>query len=279
MRLEKIWSIVGTIGLILALEAGAPPSMALAETEPGLDEGASPTTVSNKAWGRLEYFNWREYDKDTRRSEDQGPRISIGASRAYNQDDITFTPRVTAMAGYTEYDGVLGNPYNASISTYSKTFGFGIGGDVGAIYRLQGGAQIEPFAGLGWDWWRRDTASWGGPRETWDSIYARGGARASADLKAGQSTFRGYGELGLKYPLSTQNSVKYANAGKADLKPESALSAFAEAGVTLDRWNLGLAYDGWRFRSSDPVALGNGSSAVQRKTRTDSFSVVAGYSF
>lgn len=278
MRLKNVWSLVGATALLVGISTGA-PSAAFAEETFRLMDDPPPATVSTQAWGRLEYLNWREYDGGSRQAEDQGPRISVGASRSYNQDDITFTPRLTASAGYTYFDGIIGNPYNESVSTYSKMFGLGVGGDVGAIYRLRGDAQVEPFAGLGWDWWRRDTGSRGGPRETWDSIYARGGVRAKADLKAGQKTFSGYGELGLRLPLSTQNSVKLANYGKVAFKPDGELSLFAEAGVVLGRWRAGLAYDGWRFRSSDPVTLSDATLARQRKTKIDGFSITAGYSF
>jgi hypothetical protein len=278
MRLKE--SVCRSASLILALSALAfgPLSASAADELSRIMEPPAPTTASNQAWGRIEWFDWREYDGKATRSKDNGPRLTVGASRAYNQDDITFTPRVTAMAGYTHYEGSLGQSF-ASVDTYSKTFGFGVGADVGVIYRIQGGAQVEPFLGLAWDWWRRDIASWGGPRETWDSICARGGARGSVDLRSGQSKFRGYGELGIKMPLSTQNSVKYAGYGKVALKPRGEFSPFAEAGLVLDRWRVGASYDAWRFGNSDEVALPDGILASQRKTRAGIYSINAGYAF
>ncbi len=279
MHINNIGLRLGIIALMVSLMAALPKASPAEEFLYQVSGDDSLTTVSSQAWGRLEYFNWQEYDGKVRQAKNAGPRLSVGAARSYNRDDVTFTPRVGAMIGYTNYQGTFGSPYTNAIDTYSKSFGFDAGADVGAVYHLRGEALVEPFLGMGFNWWRCDTASWGGPRETWDTIYARGGARGSADLKIGDSGFRGYGEIGLKMPLSTQNSVKVARYGKAVLKPQGDLSGFAEAGIVKNRWRLGLAYDSWRFRNSDPVAFPDGTLIAQRKSQADIFSLTAGYMF
>ncbi|HEY3489039.1 MAG TPA: autotransporter domain-containing protein [Candidatus Deferrimicrobiaceae bacterium] len=279
MRLNKLGLWIGVAAVSVLCATGS--SMPASAEEDFLSQSGndSPVSVSNQAWGRLEYFNWREYDGKLSRAKESGPRLSVGVARSYNRDDITFTPRVGAMVGYVGNEGTLGYAPNRYIDTYAKYLGFDVGADVGVVYHLQGESTVEPFLGLGWNWWRRDIASWGGPRETWDTIYARGGARASANLVAGQKPFRGYGELGLRMPLSTQDSVKLAGQGKVNLKPRGALSAFAEAGVVIDRWRFGVSYDSWRFMNSDPVALPDATPVAQRKSAADIYSLNAGYSF
>ncbi len=280
MRLANIGLRLGMIALLISFTAALPCTSRADEELYRAVGDDSLTTESSQAWGRLEYFDWHEYDGSVSKAKNAGPRISVGVARSYNRDDVTFTPRVGAMVGYTSYQGTLSPPYNNTpIDTYSKSFGFDVGADVGAVYHLPSEATIEPFAGLGWNWWRTDTASWGGPRETWDSVYARGGARGSAILKVREIEFRGYGEVGLKLPLSTENSIKVADHGKGTLKPEGDLSPFAEAGIVRNRWRLGLAYDSWRFRNSDPAQLSDGTPITQRKSHADIFAFTAGYAF
>jgi hypothetical protein len=279
MHPNRFGSWLWAVALSLFFAAGsALPAAAEVDFLAGVGED-SPMTASNQAWGRLEYFSLHEYDGKTTKAKEAGPRLSVGVSRAYNRDDVTFTPRIGGMLGYVDYKGEIGAPYTRPVDTYSKYYGLDLGADVGVIYRLQGEATVEPFFGLGWNWWRRDIASWGGPRETWDTVYARGGARAAADLKAGEKPFRGYGELGLKMPLSTQDSVKIANAGKVNLKPRGSVSAFAEAGIVFNKLKLGVSYDSWRFMNSEPVELPDGTQVSARKSQTDIFALNAGYSF
>ncbi len=240
----------------------------------------SPTTVSNTATGRLEYFTWREFDGNRRLLKESGPRLRLGASRAYNREDITFTPRIDGMFGYVDYDGQtqIGTP----VETKVRYVGFGIGADVGAIYHLKGESLLEPYLGLGWDYWRRDLRSTNqgtGYLETWDSLYARGGARGETDLKVGNSAFKGYGELGLKLPMSTYNVAKVPGSGKAKISPKGNLSLYGSVGVLRDRWRYSLSYDSWRFQESDVTPVGGGFGVSQPKSRADIFGLEVAYGF
>lgn len=243
--------------------------------------GESPVTASNLATARIEYFNWREYDGDTRLLKESGPRLQLGASRRYNREDITFTPHVEGMFGYVDYDGHTqgGTP----VSTDVRYVGFGIGADIGAVYHFVAESQVEPYLGLGWNYWRRDlrtTSQATGYLETWDSVFARGGARAEADLVIGATPVRGYGELGLKLPLSTYNSAKFPGVGKVNVSPKGNLSLYGSVGIVKGLWRGGLFYDGWRFQASDVTPAGGGAfGLMQPKSRADIFGIEAARAF
>ncbi len=245
----------------------------------------SPTTVSTAARSRLEYFTWREFDGNNRLLKESGPRLQLGASRSYNREDITFTPRIQGTFGYVDYDGQTqgGTP----VGTKVRYVGFGVGADVGSIYHLKGESQVEPYLGLGWDYWRRDLRSTDqatGYLETWDSFYARGGARGETDLKVGGSAFKGYGELGLKMPLSTYNSAKFPGIGKTKVNPKGNLSLYGSLGLVRAHWRYGLFYDSWRFQVSETTQVGvdgsgNAVGLMQPKSRGDIFGLEAAYAF
>ncbi|HEY5996084.1 MAG TPA: hypothetical protein VIU29_03645, partial [Candidatus Deferrimicrobiaceae bacterium] len=201
----------------------------------------SPITTSNEVTARLEYFTWHEYSNGKRLLREYGPRLQLGASRTYNRDDITFTPRISGMTdiGEVNYDGHsqdnngnIGPPLGTDI----RYRGLGIGADVGVIYHLVADSRFEPYFGLGWDYWRRDIRSnqfATGYLETWDTIFARGGARGNADMKIGGTVIKGYGELGFKMPLSTQNSARIEGIGKANVHPKGAISFYGSVGAIL----------------------------------------------
>lgn len=247
----------------------------------------SPVTTSNEATARLEHFTWHEYDGGTRLLREYGPRLQLGASRTYNKNDVTFTPRIWGMTGLGDinYDGHTwgGNPVGTDI----RYLGLGIGADVGVIYHVKGESTVHPYLGLGWDWWRRDIRTnefATGYLETWDSLFARGGARGNADLKAGGTVFKGYGELGFKMPLSTQNSANIQGIGKSNVNPKGAISFYGSVGVIRNKWRFGFFYDSWRFRASDPKIIGVDNTGApvglsQPKSRADIVGLEAGYAF
>jgi hypothetical protein len=281
------------LALTLLLPSLCPSASTAAEEEiDRLLGGESPTAVSQAVTSRLEYFTWREYDGKELLLYEAGPRLQAGYQRRYNRDDILFTPRVSVTGGYVSYDGKTQPPESYPVGTRVRYVGAGIGADVGVLYHLMSQTQLEPYLGLGFDYWRRDirssstmgTIPVSGYLETWDTVYARGGARGEADLKAGSSSFKGYGELGIKIPLSTQNSVKFPGAGRTNVNPKGDFSPYVGAGVILDRLKVGLFYDTWRFQSSDPVVAGidnTGRALVleQPKSRAEIFGIELGYAF
>lgn len=270
---------------ILLPAAWAGRARAAEEDVDRLMTGDSPITTSNEATARLEYFTFHEYSGGNRLLREYGPRLQAGASRTYNRDDVTFTPRISGMIGQVNYDGHTwgGTPTGTDV----RYLGFGFGADVGVIYHLVAESRFEPYFGLGWDYWRRDirtTEFATGYLETWDSIFARGGARGNADLKIGGTVFKGYGELGFKMPLSTQNSARIEGIGKANVHPKGAASLYGALGLIRDKWRFGMFYDSWRFRESDPVVVGVDNTGtpfalVQPKSRADIVGLEAGYAF
>jgi hypothetical protein len=245
----------------------------------------APVTTSNEATVRLEHFTWHEYSQGVRLLREYGPRLQLGASRSYNKHDVTFTPRITGVIGQVNYDGHTwgGTP----VGTDVRYFGLGAGADVGVIYHPLAESRLEPYFGLGWDYWRRDIRTnqfATGYLETWDSIFARGGARGNADLRVGGVVFKGYGELGLKMPLSTQNSARIEGIGKANVHPKGGPSLYGALGMIRNKWRFGLFYDSWRFRESDPVVVGIDNTGTpfglsQPKSRIDIVGLEAGYAF
>jgi hypothetical protein len=278
--IRQIGRLASALSLAVLL-ASALPALAVEEDLlQGVGDDA-PVVAVNQVDARLEYFTWREHDGDRRLLKESGPRLRLGAARAYNKSDITFTPRIDGTFGYVDYDGQTqgGTP----VETKVRYVGFGVGADVGAIYHLKGDSSLEPYMGLGWSYWRRDlrsTTQATGYLETWDSFFARGGAKGEVDLKSGSKTFRGYGELGLKLPLSTYNSAKFPGVGRVKTDPKGNVSLYGSAGLKLDRWKVGLFYDSWRFQASEVTPVADGAfGLMQPKSRADIFGLEASRAF
>ncbi|NOZ25966.1 MAG: autotransporter outer membrane beta-barrel domain-containing protein [Nitrospirae bacterium] len=226
---------------------------------------------------KIESFTWTEYDdQGTRLLKESGPIYTIGSSVRSDLSGALFLGvNAELFGGTVGYDGQT--QAGVPVETDTDYTGFVAEGDLGWKVHLRGKATLEPFAGLGYRWWRRDikdTVSAIGYEETWWSLYARLGAQGEYAYTEKVTVF---GKAGLKIPVITENEVDLSIIGLSTVKvePGNVTSVFAEAGVKWTRFEAGLFYEGMRFSKSDPVTVG-GAQVWQPETKADMFGIKLG---
>ena len=241
---------------------------------------STPALAANKGdvWDvylKVESFTWKEFnDNGTQLLKESGPIYGIGFSgKSDTAKALTFKSKGEIFGGSIDYDGQTqaGDP----VKTDTNYFGMKVEGDLGWKFMAAEKSSLEPFAGLGWRWWRRDIQSTDtaiGVEELWSSIYARLGIRG--DL-AFSDKMKAFAEGGVKLPIYNQNKVDiYA----VTLEPGNEASIFAEAGLRWAMLKVSVFYEGMRFSKSDPVS-GSGVIVWQPESRADIYGVNVGVAF
>ena len=193
-----------------------------------------------------ENYRWSEYGSNgSRYLTESGLREFIGYRRVdqYAAGATTLQGRV--YFGDVFYDGQLqdGTPYTATTG-YT---GFSL-----EQSRVFEGDSAVPHGelGFGLDYWQRvlDKGGSAGYTEDYLALYVRAG------LAAGNTHFGWYGNAGLKYPLTVNETVQAYPLDTLQLYPTPALSLYAELGQGYGDWRWALYYDSYRFEQS-PVVL------------------------
>jgi hypothetical protein len=237
----------------------------------------------------VQSFDWKEFAEGSRAVRETGPLFGIGIEYPVHLGErVTAKPSAEIFGGSVDYDGhacdIFGDDCEAAETTVSY-FGVQLQGDVGR--RLPAGsASLEPFAGLGFRYWRRNidegTTVTGTPvsgfTEDWVSLYARAGLEVGVDLSERRRLFF---LAGAKLPFFTQNTAYTSSLGQGDdleLRPGKQVSFFGEAGVELDRFSVSLLYDSFRFPQS-PTVFNGFTAGYQPRSTMDLYGLKLGWTF
>ncbi|MFA6147996.1 MAG: hypothetical protein WC899_07300 [bacterium] len=197
----------------------------------------------------VERFTWRGFDGGNQVTKEAGEAAGIGAAGEYLLlEDTPFILRLNGDASYGkgDFDEAVAPAGKAS----SKSSRIAARGetDLGRRFLLRDGqVELIPYAGAGYRWWKEDVkvaTNVQGFRDTWNSAYARVGARGTYKFDGRLSALI---EAGVKVPVYT--SVNSSLSGKS-FRPGSQASFYMEAGVSYDGIRPILYYEGFRYSAS-----------------------------
>lgn len=237
------------------------------------------------------YFHWRESVAGQSVLTEQGPMYGADATIALDmlkteRGTLTLKNKAGLFGGLVYYDGQTQAPQNLPVKTDVIYVGVKEELAVGWAMPL-GDGRLEPFAGLGYRWWRRDlqdsTASNGtstvkvlGSTEVWDSAYTKLGAALSMPLT---KDWRFFVEGGGKYPFYNSNSIDIAGVGTTTIRPEPRWSAFGELGARNRKYRTALFYEGYRTGQSPVVRISSNLGVFQPQSDEDLVGVSFSYCF
>lgn len=220
----------------------------------------------------VDYLNWEERDDGTVIADEDGARAGIGVAGDFNLFRKMLFLRAKAELSGGDVDRKSPGIKEA-ITTY---FGMKTEADVGWKLPLQQFA-IEPFAGIGYDWWHKriknsegiDSAAFvPGFAETWENYYVKVGVKSEWQMREDLKVFV---EAGGKNPFYTRTETDVTGFGWTKLKPEGDWSAFAEIGVRYKWFRPSIFYEGLRYSASDPA-----SAFFLEETAPDVFQISQG---
>lgn len=260
--------------LLLFGLAGAPS--ASAARFGGVEEPTLSTSI--------QYFTWEEFDGGQRLLRESGPLYGFGGGTGVgllrtDRGTLLLDTRGELFGGVVGYDGQT--QQGAPVDTDVVYFGLRAEGDVG--WRFEAArASFEPFAGLGYRWWRRDlqnsttsqngtTLPVSGYLEQWRTAYLKLGLRGGYRYS---DTVRMFVEAGARYPFATANDVDFPGLGRLTVRPGGLWTAFAEGGIRYGRFRPSVFYEGLRF-SASPVVSG----VLQPDSSSDIIGVRLGWVF
>jgi len=210
----------------------------------------------------LEAYQWQEYDTgSTGNPKESGGRSAVFVNWTQEADQgMLIAWRAKLYAGTVNYDTYLQST-GAPVST--KTDYNGVLSEGQGFYRHNLGVyRLDYLGGLGMDLWRRSIRNNGGNQiEDYSILFVRAGLRfAKSRLESGF-----HGELGIKYPVATNEDAHLDSAGYTTnpaIKPKGALSGYAEIGYRINaRFDVLGYYDSWRFgRSADVIVRDSAGS-------------------
>jgi hypothetical protein len=205
----------------------------------------------------LATFSWTEDVEGSRVLKESGPIFTGGVvaglvvAAPENGPLCILRGRGELFGGSVDYDGQTVGSNPAPVHTDTVYFGARGEGEVGVRFLPSQVTSLEPFAGVGYRWWRRDISR-GGVLEVWQSIYARAGLNAKHELRDGMRIFARAGAL---YPFYNRNEASTTGFGDLTVKPGGDWSAFAEAGMHYGRFRPSVFYEGFRFTMSPQVGV------------------------
>lgn len=239
----------------------------------------------------IQYFQWKENWGGREVVKESGPLFGFGAGIDVNllqteaSGALKLKGKLEMFGGDVDYDGEItsSNPAFDGIPVNSDVVYFGMRQEMDLGWRLPLKAvAIEPFAGIGYQWWMRDISdaatlarngvplAVNGYTEWWDTAYCRLGARGRYDVS---DQLRFFAEAGAKYPFYTENSADYPFYGTVTVKPEGDWSAFAEAGFRYKRFRTSFFYEGLRYSRSAGVPISPTTVLLQPASESDIFGI------
>ena len=224
--------------------------------------------------GGLESYRWIEYPEGfSGTPKESGFREALFVNWTQEREQgLLFAWRAKIYAGTVNYDTFyLTAPYGA-VST--KTGYVGAASEGQMLYRT-GGPDF--LSGIGLDFWSRDIGNNGNQIEDYSILYVRAGL----GLVKSRTDTGFHGQLGIKYPVSTNEDAHLKKQGFTSnpaLKPKGAVSGYAEFGYRINpRFDLLAYYDSWRFRRSDSVTVADTSATLwnvwQPKSNMDALGI------
>lgn len=231
----------------------------------------------------VQYFTWEEHDAGRRILKESGPRFAAGVVARYQTGSLlAFRGRGELFGGEVDYSGETQAPASLPVKTQVEYFGTREEIDLGCRFPSSP-VRLEPFVGLGHQWWLRgleDTATADGTpangyTENWNNVYTRAGLRGEATGPGGANVVA---EAGVRYPVYVTNSVDFAGSGVTTFRPRGELSGFAQGGISYRRLRVDLFYEGTRF-SQSPRKQVQGDFFFQPDSSSDVFGVNLGWSF
>ena len=217
----------------------------------------------------LEDYQWKEYPEGVPGTpKESGGRSALFIDWTQEADrGAMFAWRAKLYGGTVNYDTfVIGT--NAPVST--KTDYSGAVSEGQFFYRNNiGSYRLDYLGGIGSDIWRRRIRNPGGDQiEDYSILFLRAGLRlARSRYEPGF-----HGELGIKYPVSTNENAHltdsystngYPFTSNPSLSPKGAISGYAEIGYRINsRFDVLGYYDSWRFKRSDNVTVTDTSGAA-----------------
>lgn len=242
----------------------------------------------------IESFTWREFTDGVRAVRESGPRFGAGVSwRHEYQNQATFRSDAEVFGGIVDYDGEACDIAGTCMPATSDVnyIGLRVKSDFGRVFGMTPASFLEPFGGIGLDFWRRDvndgTAEDGSPTagyiEDWFTLHARLGLRGRIDFSR---TTAAFAEGGIKLPVYNSNTAYLSDIGYGSditLEPGRKKSFFAETGIKIDRIRVTVFYDSMRFSPSNTefaVSPTGGSTGFrQPKSEADMYGIRAGWIF
>lgn len=240
--------VLGAALLLLAM--AALPGRVMAETE-------VYTFVAD--------YNWREYDGNSLAGRERGPVYGVGLAGIYRIPG----PNPLDLKGKAEGYGAS-HDFDTTESNYSATGGFAgftLEGDAGVPLRLMGGSTFEPFAGLGYRYWGRQSEF----NETWWNFYGKTGARVTHRMAGSPIILFAEGGARMSFSSRVTFDLNSYGYGDVSVRPGNRVSAFAETGIKFNILKASLFYEGLRFSSSPEHILDSSGNHVVtiRQSHTD----------
>ena len=228
-----------------------------------------PAQAAWDAGGGLENYQWQEYDTgNTGNPKESGLRSALFVNWTQDADQgPLFAWRAKLYAGTVNYDTFVMcaapcTNNGAAVSTRTDYGGATSEGQF--IYRKDLGAyRLDYLGGLGLDIWRRSIRNGGGDQiEDYSILFLRAGLRLAKSRRDPGM----HGELGIKYPVSTNENAHLDSAGYTTnpaLSPKGAVSGYAELGYRINAtFDVVGYYDSWRFRRSANVTVQDSSGIL-----------------
>lgn len=218
----------------------------------------------------VEYFLWSEEISSQRVLRETGPRLTFGIAVDNLMDRnlvSTFAAEIRGYTGDIDYDGRTqsGIPVESDVD-YS-----GISGEFMLANRMAHGSNTSAQLALGFDAWSREikdtTLADGSPVYGYQEDYLIVYAKLGPGFYLGNGASRSLLQLGIKYPLYTNEKVNLSTVGfdsDVELEPGKRVSLYAkwrkvwsgESGRS--RFGASIYYDSFVFGASDwkPITAG-----------------------
>lgn len=197
----------------------------------------------------VERFTWRGFDGGNQVTREAGKAAGIGAAGEYLfSEDTSLIFRLKGDASYGKGDFEESVAPSGKASSKSSRITARGETDFGWRFLLrEGQVELIPYAGAGYRWSKMDVKT--GPdvqgfNETWNSAYAKVGARGAYKFDRRLSALF---EAGVKVPVYT--SVNSSLSGES-FRPGSQASFYMEAGVSYDGIRPIIYYEGFRYSAS-----------------------------
>lgn len=202
-----------------------------------------------------EYFIWSEHRSGEKLLEEAGQRLAAGIELHSTSTPFPYDFQARVYGGRVHYDGQTweGDPVETEVDYHGMNAEAGIS----KFNPMGDGGEVGVRLAVGVDSWRRDLTGPGGYEERYHIYYGRLGIPLA--LNNGWN-----GEIGVKYPLSSRETVALGGVAVADtdgslwtiqedpvLRPKGKASFYATLGLfKAGGWDLKFRYDSFRFAES-----------------------------
>lgn len=206
----------------------------------------------------LESFGWDEFIQGAQVVKEEGVRVSVAVfldNLARLNAGMLYAVRASGYAGNVDYDGYTWAGTSLTGDDYYT--GADIEGLLGYRFTNIGGTySVDALVSLGAEAWDRDMQdghdSAGNPVNGYLEEYTIGYAKLGFGVGEQRDRWRGYGQIGVKYPFYTNEKVdEFGVELEPDGQPSPYLSVQFDYMVGGRRtWGATFYYETYRFSQS-----------------------------